>query len=120
MIVIWVLDFRSVDVGGIREVIVELVVSFGQQGWQQLQQDRLQHHSAVHYHDFSADLLDLVDHHPSALEYSQPRLGVPSERSMQQHVQRFGSTMFEVRPQVEHHVDGHLEPLMDVQKEPQW
>jgi hypothetical protein len=34
---------------------------------------------------------------------------------MLQHEQDFGSRMFEVKQQGEHHVDDHLEPSLDIQ-----
>jgi hypothetical protein len=71
----------------------------------------------VYYHCFAACLSYPAAHHQLWLaeENSMIRWCMRFFSKIDQLLKHFGSRMFEVRQQVEHHVDDHLEPLLDIQ-----
>jgi hypothetical protein len=89
-----------------------------QRHWQLLPQDRLYPpRLSVYYHCFAVCLPYPAAHRPLwlAAESLMIRLGMHFFWKVDQLQMHFGSRMFEVRQQVEHHVDDHLEPLLDIQ-----
>jgi hypothetical protein len=120
MLIPWLLTpgSRSVYVVCFRGPVVELFVLPLQRHWQQQLQDRLYlPRLSVYYHCFAVCLSYPAAHRPLwlAVESSMIRLCMHFFWKVDQLQMHFGSRMFEVRQQVEHHVDDHLEPWLDIQ-----